>query len=89
MNLQIEHILKLVYSSDGEASYTRRPRGKGFTYLDWEGQRLRDKKELKPIKSLVIPPMWKEVWVCPLKNGHLQSTGRDTKRRKRRIMSRH
>ncbi|MEM8526204.1 MAG: DNA topoisomerase IB [Bacteroidota bacterium] len=85
MNLQIEHIPKLVYSSDEEQGYTRRPWGRGFTYLDWEGKRLKDRTILKRIKSLVIPPVWEEVWICPLENGHLQSTGRDPKKRKQYI----
>jgi DNA topoisomerase-1 len=30
----------------------------------------------------VIPPAWKDVWISPVANGHLQATGRDAKRRK-------
>jgi DNA topoisomerase-1 len=30
----------------------------------------------------VIPPAWESVWICPLSNGHLQATGRDSKGRK-------
>jgi DNA topoisomerase-1 len=37
---------------------------------------------LQRIKSLAIPPAWREVWICPLRNGHLQATGRDAKGRK-------
>ena len=25
-------------------------------------------------KSLVIPPAWTDVWICPLENGHVQAT---------------
>ncbi|HEX6174313.1 MAG TPA: DNA topoisomerase IB, partial [Candidatus Binatia bacterium] len=39
-------------------------------------------EELQRIKSLAIPPAWREVWICPLRNGHLQATGRDAKGRK-------
>jgi len=29
------------------------------------------------VKSLVIPPAWRDVWVCPWPNGHLQAVGTD------------
>jgi DNA topoisomerase IB len=29
------------------------------------------------IKRLVIPPAWKDVWVCPWPNGHIQAVGTD------------
>jgi DNA topoisomerase I len=38
--------------------------------------------ELKRIRSLVIPPTWERVWICPRANGHLQATGIDAKGRK-------
>jgi DNA topoisomerase IB len=28
-------------------------------------------------KALVIPPAWRDVWICPLENGHLQAVGTD------------
>lgn len=34
------------------------------------------------IKSLAIPPAWKDVWICPDPAGHLQATGRDDRGRK-------
>jgi DNA topoisomerase-1 len=36
----------------------------------------------KRIRSLVIPPAWTSVWICPSKNGHIQAVGRDVRRRK-------
>ena len=38
--------------------------------------------ELKRIRSLVIPPAWERVWICPRANGHLQATGIDARGRK-------
>jgi DNA topoisomerase I len=38
--------------------------------------------ELKRIRSLVIPPAWERIWICPKANGHLQATGIDAKGRK-------
>ena len=45
-------------------------------YLDELGGRL-GPDETARCKALVIPPAWREVWICPLPNGHLQATGTD------------
>src|SRR5262249_10162252 len=37
---------------------------------------------LDRIRSLVIPPAWREVWICADPCGHLQATGRDARGRK-------
>src|SRR3954454_23125524 len=61
----------------------RRVRTKnGFRYLDVDGKPLRDNETLRRIKSLVIPPAWNDVWICPSPYGHLQAVGRDAKGRK-------
>jgi len=41
-----------------------------------------DKATRQRILSLVIPPAWTDVWICPDPNGHLQAVGRDAKGRK-------
>lgn len=56
--------------------------GRAFRYLDVHGQPLRDPKHLARIRSLVIPPAWQDVWICPSANGHLQAVGRDARGRK-------
>jgi DNA topoisomerase I len=61
---------------------TRVRRGRGFSYEDAEGRRLRDPEELLRIKGLAIPPAWKDVWICPDRLGHLQATGIDAAGRK-------
>jgi DNA topoisomerase-1 len=43
---------------------------------------VRDTATLARIRSLVIPPAWTDVWICPNPNGHLQATGRDARGRK-------
>jgi DNA topoisomerase-1 len=60
----------------------RRRRGKGFEYLGAEGKPVRDKRTIERIRSLVIPPAWTDVWICPVENGHIQAVGRDAKGRK-------
>ncbi|ELS04258.1 topoisomerase IB [Xenococcus sp. PCC 7305] len=60
----------------------RKKVGRGFSYLDANGDRITDKAALTRIKALAIPPALTEVKICHLANGHLQATGRDGKRRK-------
>src|SRR3569833_3461336 len=72
----------LRYVTDSIPGFTRRRRGKSFQYFDLDGKPVRDKEILGRIKSLVIPPAWTDVWICPRANGHLQATGRDARGRK-------
>ena len=67
---------KLRYVSDEQPGFTRKRRGRHFAYYDTSGAVLRDKDHLARIRSLVIPPAWTNVWICPLANGHIQVTGR-------------
>ena len=61
---------------------TRRRRGRGFEYLDEAGRRITDPEILARIKGLVIPPAWRDVWICPHRMGHIQATGTDAAGRK-------
>src|SRR3954463_11611611 len=61
---------------------SRRRRGKGFAYLDGQGEQIRDREVLQRINELVIPPAWKDVWICPYPGGHIQATGSDDRGRK-------
>src|SRR5437868_3798860 len=72
----------LRYVSDTAPGIRRKRAGKGFYYVDAEGKRVRDTETLARIKSLVIPPAWTGVWICPNPKGHLQVTGRDSRGRK-------
>ena len=72
----------LRYVSDLMPGIARKKWRSGFRYLDPNGRMIRDKATLARIKSIVIPPAWRDVWICPLSNGHLQVTGRDAKGRK-------
>jgi DNA topoisomerase-1 len=56
--------------------------GSGFRYVDSEGHPIHDATTLGRICSLVIPPAWTDVWICPDPQGHLQATGRDARDRK-------
>ncbi|HEX4723455.1 MAG TPA: DNA topoisomerase IB [Pseudonocardiaceae bacterium] len=55
---------------------TRRRHGRGFRYVDQDGGPVGDADRAR-IKALVIPPAWREVWICPWPNGHIQAVGVD------------
>src|SRR6187455_2185490 len=73
--------VRLVYVNSNDEGILRKRSGKGFTY-QFRGSTVRDKEVLHRIRSLVIPPAWEEVWICPIANGHLQATGKDVRGRK-------
>jgi len=61
---------------------SRKRRGKGFYYVGPGSKPVRDEATLQRIRSLVIPPAWENVWICPSENGHIQAIGRDARGRK-------
>lgn len=54
----------------------RRRRGKGWSYTDSSGQPV-DAATRERIEALVIPPAWRDVWICPHAGGHIQAIGTD------------
>ncbi|HEX2163516.1 MAG TPA: DNA topoisomerase IB [Thermoanaerobaculia bacterium] len=72
----------LRYVGDDRPGIRRRRRGRGWSYVDPDGQPIRDRETLARIAALAIPPAWTEVWICPSPKGHLQATGRDDRGRK-------
>lgn len=72
----------LRYVHDGRPGIRREKVKDGFRYLDAGGDQVKDETILARVKSLVIPPAWTDVWICPHANGHLQATGRDARGRK-------
>lgn len=75
-------IAGLRYVSDEQPGIQRLRWGRGFTYIDPDGNRLKPGKQRDWIQSLAIPPNWEDVWICLNPNGHLQATGRDARGRK-------
>ena len=72
----------LRYVTDEVPGLSRQRSGAGFVYRDAKGRRLRDAATLARIRSLVIPPAWRDVWISPDPLGHVQVTGRDARGRK-------
>ena len=62
--------------------FQRVKRGRGFSYLDEEGDPIDEPDVVARIRGLGIPPAWKDVWICPWDRGHIQATGIDAAGRK-------
>jgi DNA topoisomerase IB len=60
----------------------RRKRGRGFSFEDGQGTTITDAETLERIRTLAIPPAWKDVWICLDPFGHIQATGYDEAGRK-------
>jgi DNA topoisomerase IB len=74
--------MRLRRSDPAAPGYGRRRRGRGFSYHDATGAPISDAAELDRIRGLVIPPAWRDVWICPDPRGHIQATGVDAAGRK-------
>lgn len=69
--------MRLRRSLPDEPGLRRVRRGKGFSYQDQNGEVITDPATLQRIRDLVIPPAWRNVWISPHPNGHIQAVGRD------------
>jgi DNA topoisomerase-1 len=72
----------LRYITDDRPGVRRRRAGKGFTYIGPDGTRIADAERIAWFNALAIPPAWTEVWISPIRRGHIQATGRDARGRK-------
>jgi DNA topoisomerase IB len=57
-------------------------RGRGFGYVDEDGDAVEDAEVRERIGELAIPPAWTDVWICADPRGHIQATGYDDAGRK-------
>jgi DNA topoisomerase I len=62
--------------STQDPGWRRLHHGRGYRYLDVDGTPL-DKADVERVKALVIPPAWRDVWIAPYPNAHLQAVGTD------------
>ena len=72
----------LNYVTDGVAGIRRQRAGTGWIFYAPNGARITSAIQRKRINSLVIPPAWSDVWICPDPKGHIQVTARDDRGRK-------
>lgn len=70
------------YVDDRKPGLRRQRAGKGWKIVGTDGKTIRDERTIRRVKSLVIPPAWTDVWICPDPDGHIQATGRDARGRK-------
>lgn len=69
--------MRLRKSTVGGPGYRRVRRGRGFAYIDEQREPVDDPEVLARIEALVIPPAWKNVWICAHPHGHIQAVGTD------------
>ena len=67
--------------SPNDPGWTRVRHGRGHRYLDVDGSPLGE-EQVERAKALVIPPAWRDVWISPHPNAHLQAVGTDEAGRK-------
>ncbi len=72
----------LRHSRDDIPGIRCRARGKGFSYRNDNGQAVSGLAERERLAKLAIPPAYRDVWICPSPQWHLQATGRDARGRK-------
>ena len=75
-------IAGLRYVTDDVPGIRRKRRGHGWSYVKPDGSVLKNRDDLRRIRSLVIPPAWTDVWIAPAAQAHLQAVGTDAKGRK-------
>ena len=68
--------MRLRWSDPAGPGLTRRGSGRRWRYLDQRGESACE-ADRERIRALVIPPAWRDVWICPWPNGHIQATGID------------
>jgi DNA topoisomerase-1 len=73
---------RLEYTAESQPGLSRRRKGKGFAYFDARDRRMTDPETLERIRTLAIPPAWKDVWISASPHSHIQATGRDARGRK-------
>lgn len=77
--------MRLRRSDPASAGITRVRHGRGFRYLDPEGRPVTDPEHVRRIKELVVPPAWRDVWICAFPEGHIQACGIDDAGRRQYI----
>lgn len=69
--------MRLVRIGRDELTLVRQRRGTGFCYRDATGTMISDPATRERIKSLGIPPAWREVRIAPNAKAHIQALGID------------
>jgi DNA topoisomerase-1 len=67
----------LIIVGPDELTYSRRREGDGFVFLRADGKPVLDKRIIKRLHALAIPPAYEDVRLAPNARAHLQATGKD------------
>jgi DNA topoisomerase-1 len=78
-------VAELRYVSPDEPGIRRVRCGRGFTYRDASGKTVADVALRDRIAKIVIPPAWRNVWICAEENGHIVAVGEDDRGRRQYI----
>jgi DNA topoisomerase-1 len=73
---------KIIYCDDSEPGITRKKVRHGWGYYDIDGNRITDRDEIDRLNRIGLPPAYRDAWLCPDPNGHIQAIGWDEKGRK-------
>ena len=63
--------------SSPRSVWIRRRAGRGFTYRDADGRRITSEEDLERIRSLAIPPAWRNVRIAASPRSRIQARGVD------------
>ncbi|NQX29634.1 DNA topoisomerase IB [Microbacteriaceae bacterium VKM Ac-2854] len=77
--------MRLRRTDSSGRGYTRVRSGTGFSYRDARGDTVTDAELRSRFDALGIPPAWRDVWIAPYPNGHIQATGTDAAGRRQYI----
>lgn len=69
--------MEIERSDPDSAGITRVRHGRGFRYRGPDGEPVTDADLVRRIKELAVPPGWRDVWICPSPEGHIQACGTD------------
>jgi DNA topoisomerase I len=72
----------LIYVSDAIPGITRQIHDKKSSYFLPNGTKIKDISDITRFNKLAIPPAYKNVWISPIPNSHIQAVGWDAKGRK-------
>ena len=73
---------RLRYVDDSLPGITRRRPGRYWQYFDADGKRVSDRDEIDRLNSIGLPPAYRDAWLSPDPQGHIQAIGYDDKGRK-------
>ena len=75
----------LIWAQTDAPGFSRRRRGRGWSYLDPAGERVGDEAVRARLDGLAVPPAWRDAWYCLDARGHIQATATDDRERRQYV----